>query len=148
MNSTEFRTIREGLGLTAEFLADHLSINPRTVERWEAGTSPVPAFAVDALEMLEAQAAETVEHEVDLMNRALSPVMVIVSGPDEMPARWQRAVAFRVRERVPALRIVQAGPGARGVAARRDPHARTVLTTPKGPPSVEGGASLCVGSVG
>lgn len=109
MNRSEFRTVREGLGLTAEFVAEHLDINVRTVERWEAGTTLIPVFAADALAMLEARAAETVEHEVDVLSRALSPVLIITSDPEDMPARWQRAIAFRVRERVPALRIVQAG---------------------------------------
>lgn len=110
----EFRAIREGLGLTAVWLAEHLDINTRTVERWEAGTSTVPAFAAEALEQLQATAAEHVAEHVETFrahtSRGLPPVIAIEPESDEVwPERWQRAIAFRVRQQVPELRIVEAG---------------------------------------
>jgi len=95
MTPTEWRMIREGLGLTAEWIAGHLDIATRTVERWEAGTIPVPAFAAQAIEELEAEAAAAVDAGV----AARGATRVVTGGRGDMPARWQRAIAFRVRQR-------------------------------------------------
>lgn len=80
MNGSEFRGTREALGLSVEWLADHLNINPRTVERWEHGQAPVRDFARLALLTLEDQAdREVAEHAPD---------------PD-MPPAWQRRIIWR-----------------------------------------------------
>lgn len=108
----EFRVIREGLGISTGWLADHLDIARRTVERWEAGTSMVPDFAEEALEQLEAIAAVHVAEHVETFGAPVSgglpPMIAIESETDThvWPERWQRAIAFRVRQQVPGLRIV------------------------------------------
>lgn len=58
---------------------------------------------------LHAQADEQVEHHVEAFRGAsplAPPVIAITDDDDEWPPRWQRAVAWRVRERVPGVRIV------------------------------------------
>lgn len=55
MNGSAFRAFRTQLGLEVGQLADHLDVDPRTVRRWETGTSPVPEKAADAMrDMLDA----------------------------------------------------------------------------------------------
>lgn len=108
MNSVEFRLTREGLGLTGEWIADRLGINPRTVERWEAGSSAIPTFAIEAMIELSARATEEVAHHLEALAGHARPAIVIFDGPEDMPARWQRAVAFRVRQALPEVRV-QAG---------------------------------------
>lgn len=109
MNGATFKTIREGLGFTTQALADHLSIATRTIDRWEAGTSLVPEFAAEELLLLEANATEVVDAWVESLAGRDDPALVLATGPDDMPLRWQRAVAFRVRQRVPGLAVVHDG---------------------------------------
>jgi hypothetical protein len=42
MTPAEFRVVREFLGLSIEWLAEHLEVNPRTVRHWEDGGYPIP----------------------------------------------------------------------------------------------------------
>lgn len=108
LTAAEVRTIREGLGVTADWLADHLGIQIRTVQRWEAGQNTIKPFAVEALLTLEGQAAEQVaEHVAALTGTKLPPVLAVedTCSPD-WPAGWQRMIAFRVRQEIPGLRIV------------------------------------------
>lgn len=108
LTAAEVRTIREGLGVTAEWLADHLGIQTRTVQRWEAGHTRIAAFAADELALLEAQAAEQVAAHVEAFTGARVPAVLAIddTGPDAWPAGWQRRIAFRVRQEVPGLRIL------------------------------------------
>ena len=43
MSGAELRCLREWLGLTTRWLADHLDVAERSVHRWESGAYPVPA---------------------------------------------------------------------------------------------------------
>lgn len=108
LTGAEVRTIREGLGVTAEWLADHLGIQTRTVQRWEAGQNQIAEFAADELLMLEAQVAEQVAAHVEAFTGARAPAVLAIddTAEDSWPAGWQRRVAFRVRQQVPGLRII------------------------------------------
>lgn len=111
LSAAEVRTLREGLGVTADWLADHLDVQTRTVQRWESGANAIKQFAVDALLMLESQAADQVAEHVNAMaGSQLPPVLAIEdTGHADWPAGWQRMIAFRVRQAVPGLRIVDIG---------------------------------------
>ncbi|MBP8880670.1 MAG: helix-turn-helix transcriptional regulator [Dermatophilaceae bacterium] len=106
MNAATFKAIREGLGLTARDVSERLDINPRTVDRWEAGHSPIPSFAADAIEEWEALAADTVNAWVEAMHGDQHPTVVLTTGDEDEPRRWQRAIAFRVRQQVPNVAIM------------------------------------------
>lgn len=111
MSPVELKAAREALGLTVNWLADHLGVQPRAVERWEAGARPVPEYAADAVELLVAEHDEQVEHQVDGMRghaaRGLPPLVAVdTTAPDSWPARWQRMVAWRAAREVPGARIV------------------------------------------
>lgn len=94
--------------MTAEWLADHLGIQARTVQRWEAGHTRIADFAVDELAALQIQAGEQVRRHVDALTGSTAPAVLVIddTGPDSWPAGWQRRIAFRVREQVPGLRII------------------------------------------
>lgn len=49
----EFKTIREALGLSAQWFADAVQVDQRTVRRWEDGVIPLRADAVELLSELE-----------------------------------------------------------------------------------------------
>lgn len=108
MTPLTFRVIREGLGLTTSDAADRLSIAQRTIDRWEAGATPIPPFAQQALAEWEARAAQTVKWWVESLDGDPSPKIVLTDGPDDEPLRWQRAIAFRVRLQLPDLIVCEA----------------------------------------
>lgn len=58
MTPAELKTLRESLGLTAQWLADRAGVQLRTVQYWEAGRSRVPDDVAELLLKLDAQFAE------------------------------------------------------------------------------------------
>lgn len=53
MTPAEFKTIRESLGLSAQWLADAVHVDQRTVRRWEDGAIPLRADIVELLMRLD-----------------------------------------------------------------------------------------------
>lgn len=49
MNGAKFKTLRQLMGLKLEWLAEHLKVQPRSIQRWENSNDEVPFFAVEAL---------------------------------------------------------------------------------------------------
>lgn len=109
MTAAEFRAIRAGLGVSADWLGEHLQVAMRTVQRWESGATPVAAFAAEGLLLLEVQAADQVSAYVEAFEHPgpLPPLIRVPDGSDdaEWPPGWVRMIAFRVRQQVPALMI-------------------------------------------
>lgn len=60
MSAADFKSIRESLGLTAQWLADAVHVDQRTVRRWEDGDIPLRDDVVDVLLQLDQQ----VEYEI------------------------------------------------------------------------------------
>lgn len=110
LTDAEFRIAREDLGLTAEWVADRLGVALRTVRRWEHGHSPVPAGVADQIGAWTDQADEQVTAWVDRLADVAEPVLVIPreGERDGWPAGWWRALAARVVEQVPGLRVTYA----------------------------------------
>lgn len=113
LTAAEVRAIREGLGITAEWLADHLGVQTRTVQRWESGQNQVKPFAVEALLLLEAEAAKQVRAHLEAFAGPCPDFPAVLDIDDSRqrhdawPAGWQRMIAFRVRQETPALRIIE-----------------------------------------
>jgi hypothetical protein len=105
MSDAELRMVREFLGITAEWLADHLGVALRTVRRWEHGTSPVPDGVRVQVEALEEVAARQVGELVDRLAAAADVVLTIPREDGEWPAGWWRMVAARVAVEVPGLEV-------------------------------------------
>ena len=114
MSDAEFRCLREWLGLTTAWVADHLDVAERTVHRWEAGVSPVPAGVSSELLRLS-------EVTYDALNGLTGKLMDLpepsvltyrtdadhhVHHPEQdWPASWHRALCARLADEVPGLRI-------------------------------------------
>lgn len=114
MTDAELRTIREFLGLTGDWLAAHLKVNPRTVRAWEQGRAPIPDGARLTVEELEARTAAFVGGLVKQLMDLPDPGVLVYRTDAEyhaahpgigFPASWHRAVVARIALEVPGLRI-------------------------------------------
>lgn len=122
MTGAEFRILREHLGLTNAWLADHLDVAERSIVRWGDGASPIPVGVAEEMLELEAAAADQVARHCDWL-RDMAPerrqlityrtddVHHLINPADPYPASWHRACAARVRERVDGVRVVFAPEG-------------------------------------
>lgn len=61
MTGAELKTIRESLGLTAEWLAERAKVALRTFRYWESGKSKVPEDVISQVEHLYKNFLETIE---------------------------------------------------------------------------------------
>lgn len=115
MTDAEFKVVRESLGLTGDWLAAHLGVNPRTVRDWEQGRSRVPDGVRLEMERLEDYTGRCIGAYVDALMDLPDPGVYVYRTDEQMraadlefdmPATWHRAVIARVALEVPALRIV------------------------------------------
>lgn len=118
MTPAEMKVVREYLGLTTLWLAEHLVVAERTIHRWEAGASRIPDGVRTRIEALETAAAETVtatvEHYEHIRDPTEVPLLTYRTDDDyrthhpevTYPASWHRAIAARVANEVPGLTIV------------------------------------------
>lgn len=125
MTPADFKTIRESLGLSAQWLATAVNADQRTVRRWEDGRIPLRADVVDLLTRLNEQMTAEVAATVDRLLSDLKavadadpgamldslppgdwPVLEVprvdtdVTDLRGLPASHHRAVAARVREKL------------------------------------------------
>lgn len=117
MTAAEFKVVREFLGLTGDWLADHLGVSPRTVRHWEQGKYAIPDGVRLEIEKLERQTGEFVSGIVEKLMDLPDPGVITYRDDDEyhaahpeipFPAAWHRAVVARVAQEVPALSITYA----------------------------------------
>lgn len=117
MTDAEFRVVREYLGLTGDWLADHLGVSSRTVRHWEQGKYPVPDGVRLELEDLEARTAQfVVGAAAQLLDMPAPGVITYRTDTDyhaahpeiEFPAAWHRAAVARIAQEVPGLAIAYA----------------------------------------
>ncbi|GEO94710.1 helix-turn-helix domain-containing protein [Kocuria turfanensis] len=122
MTPIELKVVREALGLSREQLAAALDVGLRSVDDWESDRRPIPEGVRDDVERIEAYTAEVADQlAAHLLEHAGgTPVLEVYDRDADMPAldlpgaplpptaRWWRAVAHRVAEDVPGLRIVEA----------------------------------------
>jgi DNA-binding XRE family transcriptional regulator len=114
MTDAELKVVREHLGLTTRWLAEHLQVAERTVHRWEMGVSSIPDGVRVTMERLEQVTAGLVGAAVDACNDARDPTMITYRTdgdyrahyPEQSwPASWHRALVARVAHEVPGLAI-------------------------------------------
>lgn len=115
MTAAELKVVREFLGLTGDWLAQHLGVSPRTVRHWEAGKYDIPDGVRLAVEDLEARTGEFISGVVEKLMDLPDPGVITyrddaeykAAHPEsEFPASWHRAVVARVAQEVPGLSIV------------------------------------------
>lgn len=117
MTAGEFRVVREFLGITGDWLAAHLGVNPRTVRSWEQGRTPIRDGVRLAIEDLEARTTAFVGGVVQKLLDLPEPGVYVyrsdaeyhaATGQTEFPASWHRAVIARTALEVPGLAITYA----------------------------------------
>lgn len=106
MRPATFRTIRQGLGLSTEEIAEALGASKRSVENWEAGRVSPRASTLQDLAELQRAAAEEVAHHIEVFTAEAKPVAPVMFIESER-AGWQRAIAFRVMQAVPELQVIE-----------------------------------------
>lgn len=114
MTDAEFRVVREHLGLTGDWLAKHLTVNPRTVRSWEQGRDPIPDGVRLAMEELEQRTGAFLDALIPKFLDLPDPgILTYRSDADyhaahpeiEFPASWHRALCARIAQEVPGLSI-------------------------------------------
>lgn len=126
MTDAEFKVVREYLGLTGDWLAQHLDVSPRTVRHWEQGKYAIPDGVRLEMEDLERRTGEIVSSSIEQLMDVPDPGVVTYRTDEEyhaahpdvpFPASWHRAVIARIAQEVPALAISYA-PESREPVAR------------------------------
>lgn len=114
MTAAEFRCLREWLGLTTTWTAQRLGVAERTVHRWEAGVMRVPAGVSDAMLALSEQTYDVMNAAVEQLLDTTDPAIETYRTDADFrehqpqadwPASWHRALAARVADEVPGVRI-------------------------------------------
>ena len=114
MTNAEFRVVREFLGLTGDWLAQHLHVSSRTVRHWEHGKYVIPDGVRIEMERLERETGAFIGACVGKLLDIPDPCIVVHSTDDDYraanpgspwSAAWHRAVVARIALEVPGLRI-------------------------------------------
>lgn len=114
MTDAEFRVVREHLGLTGDWLANHLAVSSRTVRHWEQGKYAIPDGVRLELEDLERRTGAFLDGIIpQLLDLPEPGILTYRTDEDfhtahpevEFPASWHRAVCARIAHEVPALSI-------------------------------------------
>lgn len=114
MTDAELKVVREYLGLTGDWLADHLGVSSRTVRHWEQGKFAIPDGVRLEMEDLEARTGAFVTGIIDKLLDLPDPGVVTYRTDEEyhaahpdvpFPASWHRAVVARVAQEVLGLRV-------------------------------------------
>lgn len=117
MTAAKFRVLREFLGLTGDWLAAYLGVQPRTLRTWEQGKYSVPFGACLELEDLATKTSDYVREQAEHVRSSARTLLVVYRSDDALraahpkipfPASWHRAAVKRVALEVPALRITYA----------------------------------------
>lgn len=123
MTAAELRVVREYLGLTRAWLAQHLGVQERSVARWEDAQHPIPDGVRVQVEDLEARTASTVTAAIeaykDMRDPTEAALVTYRTDADhqahhpqvEWPASWHRQVCARIAQEVPGLTIEWWTPG-------------------------------------
>ncbi|MBF0140058.1 MAG: DUF1870 family protein [Magnetococcales bacterium] len=77
VTSAELKTLRESLGLTAQWLADQAGVQIRTVRYWEAGRSSVPADVSALLERIDRMLDDAVAQAVAQITDSIAKPVAI-----------------------------------------------------------------------
>lgn len=104
MTSAEATATRHLIGLTFEQVGEALDINPRSVRRWESGSSLPGAGAAGALRALRVEHDEDTSRLVAIARKG-EALLIPTGEGDTRPAGWWKAVAARVLDRLPGTVI-------------------------------------------
>lgn len=120
MTAAEFRSSRERMGLSSEWVAHLLQVTARTIRRWEHLDQPIPDSQAEQLAHLERRFDRFVDQVVEAVREAQADAFdheqwvttyetdedYLAENPDgEWSAGWHRAAMAHAAARVPGLRI-------------------------------------------
>ena len=106
MSNADFRAMREYLGLPAQWLAERLEVNPRTVQKGDSGEARIPEGISLQMESLESFTEGAVARFVDELHDDAEMCFEIprthgdleeLEEYADMPLDWWRMVGARVR---------------------------------------------------
>lgn len=116
----ELKCLREFLGLSSSWLAEHVHCDERRLQRMEMGQEEIPeaiGLAMDQIytDTLDAVDRLTEKYRAQLSNKVDGEVVMPVYRNDaeyarafkhaRFPVRWHRQVAARVADRLPELQL-------------------------------------------
>lgn len=114
MSGAELRCLREWLGLTTPWLADHLAVAERSIHRWEAGAREVPEGVADEVLRLSEITYDTLNGMAEALMDLPDPGVTTYRSDEhyhahhpeqDWPASYHRALCARLADEVPGLRI-------------------------------------------
>lgn len=125
ISNAQFRSMRELLGISPNNLSKILSVNPRTIQSWEHGGTPIPPGVVAEVQNLATLARDKTTELVAEMKQRPAVQRLLILRSDEkrsvyrddieteelaaLPPGWHRAVAARVADQVADVKIFYAG---------------------------------------
>ncbi|OXN00514.1 helix-turn-helix domain-containing protein [Bifidobacterium vansinderenii] len=98
MTSAEFKCLRESMGLSQQWAADHWKVSIISVKRWERNYQPPAGIEMDLRALKkrfdrEVRIAAAADEDSGLLVPRLD-----VEAPRDLPAAWHRAIAQRAAE--------------------------------------------------
>lgn len=138
MGGAEFRCLREYLGLTPEWLAEHFRVQERTIHRWSSYDAAIPEDVADRMRTMASQTQDFVSAlaRTDHIQTYRNDDHILAAAPSLpeaqrdlaaiFPASWHRAAAARAQQIRPTATISYAPPAPKAyITAPNQPHART-----------------------
>lgn len=98
MTSAEFKSLRESMGLTTKWVADHWNVAEYSVKRWERNRQPPEEIARGMLDLKRRFDALVARDSKAGPDTTLLVPRLDRECPDGMPAAWHRAIARRAAE--------------------------------------------------
>lgn len=109
MTPAELRVVREACGLSVAWLADRIGVANKTVNRYETGAIPISAKCRDTITEIDSDMAVLASAAVEDL-RMFAPTERVymvprITGDNEMPAAYYRAIAALIRYELPDVVI-------------------------------------------
>lgn len=109
MTPATARTLRESLGLTAQWIADRHGVSKQTITKYESGNIRVSDEYANLLDLLDQDAGMAAADALEILQ--FHPIgerhysVPALDSKDGYPASWWRAIAARIRTELPDLII-------------------------------------------
>jgi hypothetical protein len=105
LSAAEFKAAYDKLGLTTEWLAEHLQVHLRTVQRWLRSELKVPAWVCGRMADLLAEAEETVARETRRALEEGTEFLQAYRSDEQMPDdvcdyRYPAAYYLKTKDRI------------------------------------------------
>jgi DNA-binding XRE family transcriptional regulator len=115
MTPAELKTLREGLGLTQQWLADQLSVQNRTIKYWESGFYPVKKDVEEMLLSINEKFNEIEKNAIEVIKNSNSKHITLLRYSNDgdlwhfmpefkpLPATAHASVIFRLLNKAEIL---------------------------------------------